>query len=93
MKAYSLFKKILVKVDIVLQKFNVLMDGIVQARPYKLQWSDILEQYEESKIDDYCEFATSFTFDYHERNGIQDNADSKLRMYNDLVEGLIARKA
>ena len=78
-------------IDVLLLWFIRLTEGINYSRPYKLDWKKILMQFEQSKMNAY-DFSVYFTFEYHEKNDVHDDFDSKLFMQRDIYEGLMARR-
>ncbi len=75
-----------------LQKVNMILEGIVDAKPYTLEWDEILSDYDTKGIGDVCEFASSYAFGWHAKHGKLDNDASKQAMYLDVIEGIVARR-
>ena len=75
-----------------LQKVNMIMEGLVDAKPYSLDWDEILQNYDTKGMGDVCEFASNYAFGWHAKNGKLDNDASKQAMYLDIIEGIVARR-
>ena len=75
-----------------LQKLNYVLEGIVTARPYTLNWKKVIKEYKEDTGIDYYNFATIYTFNWHNERGLGSEYESKKRMHKEIVEGLKARK-
>lgn len=75
-----------------LQKVNMILEGLVDAKPYALDWEEILRNYDTKGMGDVCEFASNYAFGWHAKNGKLDNDTSKQAMYLDIIEGIVARR-
>lgn len=80
------------KFNEMLQKVNMILEGLVDAKPYTLDWDEILKDYDTKGIGDVCEFASNYAFGWHAKNGKLDNDTSKQAMYLDIIEGIVARR-
>jgi len=70
----------------------MIFEGLVDAKPYVLEWDKILQDYDTKEVGDVCEFASNYTFGWHAMNGKLDNDASKQAMYLDIIEGIISRR-
>jgi hypothetical protein len=76
----------------ILQGINTIMESIVEAKPYVLDWDHVLSEYDQLGMGDVCEFAASYSFGWHAMNlKLKDNA-SKQSMYNDIIDGIIQKR-
>tara|TARA_R110002050_G_scaffold73285_1_gene157661 strand:- start:130 stop:432 length:303 start_codon:yes stop_codon:yes gene_type:complete len=81
----SLFEKML-------QRVNILVQGINDSRSYKLDWEHILSEYDRLGVGDVCEFASGYTFGWHAMNGKLSDDVSKQAMYIEIIEGIVRRR-
>ncbi len=77
------------KFNEVLQRVNMILEGIVDAKPYILDWDHLLREYDNNGVGDVCEFANSYSFAWHSMNGKLDNDASKEAMYLEIIEGIV----
>lgn len=80
------------KFNDILQKVNLILEGLVEAKPYTLDWSDILRDYDTKGVGDVCEFASNYSFGWHAKHGRLADDASKQAMYIDIIEGIVARR-
>lgn len=80
------------KLGDMLQRVNMILEGLVDAKPYTLKWDEILKDYDTKGMGDVCEFASNYTFGWHAMNGKLDNDASKQAMYLDIIDGIVARR-
>ncbi len=78
--------------DLGVNFFIHCLDAVIQRKGYHINWQELMKEYRESGMDDLLDFATSYTFNWHEVNGEQDNLESKQNMHREIVEGLIIRE-
>lgn len=81
----SLFEKML-------QRVNILIQGINDSRPYQLDWEHILSEYDRLGVGDVCEFASGYAFGWHAMNGKLSDDVSKQAMYIEIIEGIVRRR-
>ncbi|MEM8510441.1 MAG: hypothetical protein AAF717_21585 [Bacteroidota bacterium] len=78
--------------DKALQKVNMILEGVVDAKPYVLDWEHVLSEYDKLGIGDVAEFSSSYTFGWHAMNGKLDNDASKQAMYLEIIDGIVERR-
>lgn len=81
----SLFEK-------TLQKVNMILQGVVDSKPYKLDWEHVLSEYDKLGVGDVAEFASGYAFGWHAMNGKLNDDASKQAMYLEIIDGVIARR-
>lgn len=78
--------------DRILQKINLFIQGINDAKPYTLDWEHVLSEYDKLGVGDVAEFASGYAFGWHAMNGkLSDNA-SKQAMYLEIIDGIMKRR-
>ncbi|WP_136468544.1 hypothetical protein [Flagellimonas onchidii] len=75
-----------------LQRVNMILQGIVDAKPYSIDWEEVLKDYDKKGVGDVCEFASSYTFGWHAKHGKLDDDASKHAMYLEIVDGIAQRR-
>ena len=75
-----------------LQKVNRVMEGIVDAKPYILDWGHVLSEYDKLGVGDVAEFASSYSFGWHALNGKLDDTVSKQAMYLEIINGITSQR-
>lgn len=78
--------------DKMLQKVNLIIQGINDAKPYKLDWEHVLSEYDRLGVGDVAEFASSYAFGWHAQNNKLDDDVSKQAMYLEIIEGVVQRR-
>jgi len=91
-KRFNFIRATGAKFNEILQKVNMILEGLVDAKPYVLDWKQVLSDYDSKGIGDVCEFASNYTFGWHAMNGKLDDDSSKQAMYLDIIEGIVARR-
>lgn len=75
-----------------LQKVNDILQGIVDSKPYVLDWEHVLAEYDKLGVGDVAEFASGYTFGWHAMNGKLDDDTSKQAMYLEIIDGIVERR-
>lgn len=78
--------------DKMLQKVNLFIQGISDAKPYTLDWEHVLSEYDKLGVGDVAEFASGYTFGWHAINKRLDNDVSKQTMYEEIIDGIVKRR-
>ena len=78
--------------DKMLHRVNTIMMGIVDAKPYVLDWDHVLSEYDKLGVGDVAEFASCYAFGWHAMNGKLSDDASKQAMYLEIIDGIIARR-
>lgn len=78
--------------DKTLQKVNMILQGVVDAKPYTLDWEHVLSEYDKLGVGDVAEFASGYAFGWHAMNGKLDNDASKQAMYLEIIDGIVERR-
>ncbi|ASO08397.1 MULTISPECIES: hypothetical protein [Flavobacteriaceae] len=78
--------------DRALQKVNLILQGMVDAKPYRLDWEHVLSEYDRLGVGDVAEFASSYAFGWHAQNNKLDDDVSKQAMYLEIIEGVVQRR-
>lgn len=78
--------------DRILQKVNLFIQGINDAKPYTLDWEHVLSEYDKLGVGDVAEFASCYTFGWHAINKQLDNDVSKQTMYEEIIDGIVKRR-
>lgn len=73
-------------------KVNLIMESLVDAKPYKLDWEDVLNEYDKLGVGDVAEFASCYAFGWHAMNRRLDDDASKHAMYLEIIEGIVKRR-
>ncbi len=73
-------------------KVNTILVGVVNAKPYILNWEDVLAQYDELGVGDVAEFSSGYTFGWHAKNRKLDDDASKQAMYLEIIDGIAERR-
>jgi hypothetical protein len=71
------------------QRVNMIVQGVNDSKPYKLDWEDVLSEYDKLGVGDLCEFASGYAFGWHAMNGKLSDDVSKQAMYLEIIEGII----
>lgn len=75
-----------------LQNVNAILEGIVESKPYALDWDHVLSEYDQIGVGDVCEFAASYSFGWHAMNGKLKDKASKEAMYMEIIDGILDRR-
>jgi len=90
-------EKLGLKLGDTLQRLNNILYGVVEARPYKLEWEEIIPLYKKADIvgsrDNLDRFCLDYVVGYSLLNGFSLDPAQKEAMYLHLRSELIARKA
>ncbi|VAW11601.1 hypothetical protein MNBD_BACTEROID03-474 [hydrothermal vent metagenome] len=73
-------------------KVNAIMVGIVDAKPYVLDWDHVLSEYDKLGVGDVAEFASGYAFGWHAMNGKLSDDASKYAMYLEIINGIVERR-
>lgn len=73
-------------------KVNMIMESLVDAKPYKLDWNHVLSEYDNLGVGDVAEFASGYAFGWHAMNGKLSDDTSKHAMYLEIIDGIVERR-
>ena len=73
-------------------KVNLIMEALVDAKPYRLDWDHVLSEYDKLGVGDIAEFASSYSFAWHAMNGKLNDDASKQAMYLEIIDGVVQRR-
>jgi len=68
------------------EKLWNVFDAFNNDELYILNKTDVIQKYVDYKVDDINEFATIYTYEYHETIGNLDNLASKKKMHKEVYE-------
>ncbi len=78
--------------DNILHRVNAIMMGVLDAKPYVLDWEHVLLEYDKLGVGDVAEFASSYAFAWHAMNRKLSDDASKQAMYLEIIDGIIVRR-
>ena len=78
--------------DKMLHRVNAIMMGIIDAKPYVLDWDHVLSEYDKLGVGDVAEFASGYAFGWHAMNGKLNDDASKQAMYLEIIDGIVAHR-
>ncbi len=73
-------------------KVNMIMEGIVDVKPYTLNWGHVLSEYDKLGVGDVAEFASGYAFGWHVINRKLSDDTSKHAMYLEIIDGIEERR-
>ncbi|MDP5231690.1 MAG: hypothetical protein NWQ38_14960 [Cellulophaga sp.] len=76
----------------ILKGLNNVMEIIVEAKTYELDWDHILAEYDSYGTGDVCDFSFNYSLGWHLLNYKASDGISKQEMYNDIIDGIILRR-
>ena len=75
-----------------LHRANMILRDISNSKPYIIDWDEVLKDYDQKGVGDVCEFACSYTFGWHAKNGKLEDDASKHAMYLEIIDGIAIRR-
>ena len=73
-------------------RLNLIMEALVDAKPYRLDWDHVLSEYDKLGVGDVAEFASSYSFAWHAMNGKLNDDASKQAMYLEIIDGVAQQR-
>lgn len=80
------------KLSKMLNRVNIIMEALVDAKPYRLDWDHVLSEYDKLGVGDVVEFASSYSFAWHAMNGKLNDDASKQAMYLEIIDGVVQQR-
>jgi hypothetical protein len=80
------------KLDMMLQKVNDIMDMMTDSKPYRLDFKEIDQEYQEHGVGDIDEFASSYFFGWSMKNRFLSDKPIKQAAYEDVRKYLWDKK-
>lgn len=91
-KRFGFLRTTGILLDEMLQRVNMIVQGVNDSKPYKLDWEHVLSEYDKLGVGDVCEFASGYAFGWHAKNGKLRDDVSKQAMYLEIIEGVIRHR-